>query len=283
MCNNGETLVLGSGRLAARRLLGNVANASMTTSEIHIFNNGLRVYRKHLIPAQLKRYQVENIHEPEEEEYFIRLLESLPDNGVFFDVGAAIGYYCLLAKKLKPQLRVHAFEPLPLHQKYFAANLQLNGLSAADVVLHKEALAAHDGRSAIRAHHFGSSLIRQKPVSPKKPQITWMVRLFGRKMDSTPAEGPITVPTATVDGVLQRLGCSVDLAKVDVQGFECEVLEGASASMTDGRIHNWLIGTHSQYLHEQCLDLLKYKKYRVIYEEQQPKEQPDGIVIASRQ
>src|SRR2546430_73536 len=240
----------------------------MPPLEIHVFDNGLRVYRHHLIQVQRERYETKNIHEPEEEQFFVGLLDAMPEDGVLFDVGAAIGYYALLAKKLKPHLRVHAFEPLPMHQEYLLANLELNGISSNEVVLHQEALGAADGKAPFRAHHFGSRLVRPDAAATKKPGVGFLFRLFGKVPERSVDPDQITVPTMTLDTLLNRLVGVVDLAKVDVQGFELDVLRAASASLARKRVKKWLIGTHSEYLHLQCIDLLQKRGYRIAYEEQ---------------
>ncbi len=59
-------------------------------NDIHEFNNGVKVYKKHLLKQQLDRYAKINIHEPEEEEWFKKIFNEIdPKNGVFINIGAA--------------------------------------------------------------------------------------------------------------------------------------------------------------------------------------------------
>ena len=69
---------------------------------IHTFDNGVRVYEDQLLDEQRARYERRNVHEAEEEEIFVDLIRRLPPDGCFVDVGAAIGYYLILAHKLLP-------------------------------------------------------------------------------------------------------------------------------------------------------------------------------------
>src|SRR5436190_4468237 len=54
---------------------------------------------------------------------FIRLART---SGVFFDIGANIGYYSLLSEKINPELEIYAFEPMPSAFDFLQQNIQLN-------------------------------------------------------------------------------------------------------------------------------------------------------------
>ena len=73
---------------------------------IHVFDNGLKVYGAHLLQLQRERYLHHNIHEAEEEGIFLELIDELETGSTFVNVGAAIGYYVILAKLQRPDLRV---------------------------------------------------------------------------------------------------------------------------------------------------------------------------------
>ena len=104
--------------------------------QVHTFDNGVRVFDDQLVPGQRERYRIRNVHESEEEDIFVELIQAIPANGCFIDIGSAIGYYALLAKKLSPQLAIHAVEPLERHRIFFLENITLNGLSPTDFIVH---------------------------------------------------------------------------------------------------------------------------------------------------
>ena len=62
---------------------------------------------------QVERYASGvNLHEPEEEAWITKLAKGLPPGrAVFVDIGAAIGYYCFLVAKARPDAELHAYEP----------------------------------------------------------------------------------------------------------------------------------------------------------------------------
>lgn len=67
---------------------------------IHVFDNGVKVYDDHLLAVQRQRCRKRNIHEADEEDIFAAIVRSLPADGCLVNIGAAIGYYAILAKRL---------------------------------------------------------------------------------------------------------------------------------------------------------------------------------------
>ncbi|MFT7462465.1 MAG: hypothetical protein ACI9EF_000805 [Pseudohongiellaceae bacterium] len=86
----------------------------------HTFDNGVSVYDEHLVDGQRTRYKLNNVHEVEEEVLFSHWIQAIPSSGIFVSVGCAIGYYIVLAKKLAPNVVIHAVEPLPTSSKLHA-------------------------------------------------------------------------------------------------------------------------------------------------------------------
>ena len=97
--------------------------ATLMDRAIHTFDNGVRVYDDHLLDEQRERYRRHNVHEAEEENIFVNLIQRIPVDGCFVDVGAAIGYYLILARKLAPGVTIHAVEPLARHRAFLRENL----------------------------------------------------------------------------------------------------------------------------------------------------------------
>lgn len=249
---------------------------------VHVFDNGIKVRRRHLIPAQVERYAAgENLHEPEEERLFVALVRECDGPGLFLDVGSAVGYYAILTKKTSPALRIHAFEPYSQHRRYLAENLELNGLDAAAVTLHAEAVGAAAGRSEFRIHHYGSSLVAggSRPALSMRNRVARLMSRWGlRAMPERHGE-TVEVPVITLDDFLRRHG-PAELIKVDVQGFETDVLRGATASLTSRSVARWLIGTHGAPIHRECIAILEQHGYEIEVDQQQVPGQPDGVIVA---
>ena len=245
---------------------------------IHTFDNGVRVYEDHLLEEQRARYRQRNVHEAEEEEIFVDLIRRLPPHGCFVDVGAAIGYYLILARQLAPGLTIHGVEPLARHRRFLQENLELNGLTSADFVIHPEGLTSSEGHSAFDDRGYSSRLASDAAGARRKGLLQKLG--LRRKQDRF-----LSIPTITLDTLVRRIGQSIDLVQMDVQGLELEVLKGATESMKSGAVRTFLIGTHGRArcltLHADCRQLLGANGYRIEIDLPDTKEQPDGILVGT--
>jgi FkbM family methyltransferase len=231
---------------------------------VHVFDNGVQVYDDHLLSNQRERYKRRNVHEAEEEDIFLEILRSLPPDGCFLNIGSAIGYYPLLAKRTVPGLVVHAVEPLELHRRQFLENIALNGLVRRDFTIHEEAISSSAGRASFLEDGYGSGIQRSSDAARRKSRRVLEIR------------------TTTLDRLVERIERHVDLCQMDVQGHELDALEGAPRTLKSGGIATFLIGTHSPRLHRRCMALLTDHRYEILHDFYYTQEQPDGILAACR-
>jgi len=134
--------------------------------------------------------------------------------GFFIDAGANIGLFSIVAAKLNPLLQVVAFEPNPRMFAFLSEHIHLNGLST----LRAEpcALSNRDGETRLF-------------LSPSDMSASLLPDF---QKDSNPASGALPVKIMTLDSYVRRMGVSGSLVlKVDVEGHEKEVLEGAMSSI----------------------------------------------------
>ncbi len=138
----------------------------------------------------------------------------------FFDIGANIGYYSIVAKKFNPTINVHGFEPLPSARKYFQKNAKLNGFN--DVNIQEIALCDKVGTAKFFTN-----------INPRFPNLE--DHLYGNNSLDKAAIGNIQqiefdVKTDTLDNyVIYNLkdGQIIDLIKLDTEATEHLVLKGA--------------------------------------------------------
>jgi FkbM family methyltransferase len=129
------------------------------------------------------------------------------------DVGANVGQFALAATTRFPDAAVHSFEPVP----DVADTLRRNVQPVRAITVHCAALGAYTG--SLRFHrnlftHLSSAL----PLDSER------IQLYGAR-----GSEEITVPVYRLDELLPTLGVSDPiLLKLDVQGFESEVLTGAA-------------------------------------------------------
>jgi FkbM family methyltransferase len=127
------------------------------------------------------------------------------------DVGANIGYFTLLmANRVGPQGKVIAFEPLAENFRILQENIQLNGHT--NVVAENLALMSRTERIELRSATPGA--------------ITWVASV---RIDQNSAVESQSVEAVTLDEYVQKKGIAkVDFLKIDVEGAEASVLEGAT-------------------------------------------------------
>jgi FkbM family methyltransferase len=133
----------------------------------------------------------------------------------FFDVGANIGYHTLLAAGRGAF--VHAFEPHPRLATNAKANIKMNGLEK--MVVFKECAI---GRSVETASLF----LAESPNEDVKHSM----------IQENSGQKSIKVPVITLDGYFRDANCKAPaLIKIDVEGFEARVLDGARGLISEFR------------------------------------------------
>lgn len=141
------------------------------------------------------------------------LLAGLGPLDTIVDVGANAGQFALLARLVQPGARVHSFEPQAAEATRFEAVLG----HEAQVTLHRCALGAAAGTAEIHitARKDSSSLLEPEAQAEIFP--------------GTHKVGTETVRVARLGEVLPAEAITgAALLKIDVQGFEGEVLEGST-------------------------------------------------------
>jgi FkbM family methyltransferase len=129
---------------------------------------------------------------------------------VFFDVGAHVGYYTLLAsRKVGAEGRVVAFEPDPRNHQLLTENVRINELSNVEVV-----------NTAVGSSERTLELFRD-------PDWTGDHRIH-----AVAGRDSVTVRCTSLDAFCAGK-TRPDIIKMDVQGAEGEVLSGMSRLITE--------------------------------------------------
>ncbi len=139
------------------------------------------------------------------------LFATLRPGDLFVDVGANIGVFSCLAARL-PGVEVLAIEANPETFQRLQANCQLHGVQAINTAVSNVAEVLDFSMGAV-SHVFAASIHRNAYHFGESVQI------FARPLDDlVHGKGPVVL-------------------KVDVEGHELEVLEGASKLLSENRIH----------------------------------------------
>jgi FkbM family methyltransferase len=165
-------------------------------------------------------------HEPSVREF---LLPRFREGGVFVDVGANVGAYSLRAASRG--MEVHSFEPVPQNVQVLRRNSEINNLT---LDIEEVALGSSEGTTRLAPSGASSRITKA---------------------------GGIEVPLRTLDSFnLPRL----DLLKVDVEGYELEVLRGAGDTLARCHpammveMHHW-VGAESEAAIFEMLSRLGYR------------------------
>ncbi len=128
----------------------------------------------------------------------------VPKGGICLDVGGGFGQFCsFLSRAVGPTGRVHSFEPLPYNVDIFRRVIRYRRLN--NVELHPFALGSRPGPALLETPAYESA----------RTHISY-------------EPGGLSVRVLTLDDWAEQAGISrVDFIKVDVEGFEFFVIQGA--------------------------------------------------------
>jgi FkbM family methyltransferase len=187
----------------------------------------------------VERIRAQGDYEPE---LMARLVDELrgSQHRTFVDVGANIGIVSLAVLAGVPDARIDAFEPAPRQHALLSATIRRNGL-ARSITLHRLALADRAGTSAFAIH------------------APWLAA--GDGLLDTGRSGRVrrvTVETDTLDRWWARAGRPpIDVVKLDTEGSELMILQGAAALLAACRPTLFL------EIHEQNLRPYPYGREHV--------------------
>jgi FkbM family methyltransferase len=136
---------------------------------------------------------------------------------LIYDVGGHIGKWTILARSVFPEAAIHIFEPLPAHQREIEKNL--DGVSRT--FLHPYALGLKDTQETIHIGTFSDTSSMLEPT-------VQLETLYGQKKVSE-----LVVNIHTLDKLIENKELEIpDIIKLDVQGYELEVLKGGMGIMS---------------------------------------------------
>jgi FkbM family methyltransferase len=143
-------------------------------------------------------------------------------SSLVLDIGANIGAHTLtLADLVGPKGRVMAFEPTDYAFRKLRRNLDLNPTLASRVETLHCFLTGDDQASVPAAIYSSWPLTSGSELHPKH---------LGREMQTEAAQA------RSLDSVLsENADRRVQLVKLDVDGYECDVLRGATKMLRDSR------------------------------------------------
>lgn len=173
------------------------------------------------------------------------LEEKIMPESVFFDIGANAGYFTLLGSKSASKGYVIAFEPVPenvdIIEKHISANrirnIRVESMAISDLSGEVEFAIEKENANS----HIADINISHAKSSPRT--------LFKVKM-------------MKLDNYVEETKLKPNVLKVDVEGAEMKVLNGAINTLKNER-PICIISTHSEKLHSSCKIFFENLNYRV--------------------
>jgi FkbM family methyltransferase len=158
-----------------------------------------------------------------------RMAKEVQPGATFYDLGANVGFYSLLAAKLVGSGRVYAMEPLKANVAYLRRHLELNRIRNVEVM----ELAISDA--------VGTASFEEEET---------------RAMGRIGTGGCVCVQTSTLDTLLREGRVAPpDFIKMDIEGAEFLALQGARTCFERYQPKLFL-ATHGKDVHDQCCRLL---------------------------
>jgi len=156
---------------------------------------------------------------------------------VFYDLGAHVGYFSLLAAALvKGSGRVISFEPNPENIRYLERHVSMNDYSNVKIV--EAAISDVNGVARFNSEKESSKC-------------------------NLSTDGDIQVVTRTIDALVETGEIPPpDYMKIDVEGSEFKALNGAHGTLEKYR-PTMFVSTHGVQLKHECVELLHSLGYRV--------------------
>jgi len=184
-------------------------------------------------------------YEPGTIDIYLRLLKK---SRIVFDIGANTGLFSILAALSDSVIEVHSFEPVGRIYEYLLRNIERNGAVSIRPVC--KVVAARDGVVPFYEP--------QTVMLPSSASLCQGIAGDNRTEVMRPA---IMLDTYTIEG---RVG-KVDLIKLDVEGAESAVFEGAKGLIARDRpviLCEVLRGTNVNYL-QTFFDEAGYVFFRI--------------------
>lgn len=171
-------------------------------------------------------------------------MENLGPGDVLFDIGSNVGYYTILGSRLVgPRGSVVALEPVVRNLAHLFHHVRLNRADNVTAIP-----AACSKELSLATFSSGENYATGRLAAPSTGS-------------SPRAPGALSVvPTVTVDHIVKVFGRVPNLMKIDVEGAELSVLEGAHGTLSSAK-PRILLSVHSDELRSSCLAYLQGYNY----------------------
>lgn len=148
---------------------------------------------------------------------------------VFLDVGAAFGYYSILARRVSSCVEIHAVNPHPLFASQMLENIAANNVR--DIHVHQFAVTDRAKKVNIDYGCTGHTYSNASTTN-----------------DGIDGSSSVIVNAASLDMfyIDQLAGKTIVSIKMDIEGGEVGALRGASSLLQGCKVKHWSVSTHGR-------------------------------------
>lgn len=184
------------------------------------------------------------VDESYEPEVFALLKRELEPDDIVFDVGAYIGIYSIiLARHLGPEGRVYAFEPAPDNASLLRQHLNLNRVGdKVKVVPVGVGEACGSGRLYANGEHIQNSFSEAA-------------------LGEHAGTGTVAVAVVSLDAFCDEHSVEPSWVKVDTEGWELQVLRGATGLFASNRNVRFVVEMHPYAWQSAGYDADTFEKF----------------------
>jgi|SaaInlStandDraft_2_1057019.scaffolds.fasta_scaffold50577_1 FkbM family methyltransferase len=203
--------------------------------------NGLKMYFDYTNPRLSHIVYDDDIEEGKSKQAFLDLID---DGDIVIDVGANIGEYSLIAaQKVKEHGKVISIEPLKETAQTLTKHFQLNNFTNYEVIT--KVIGNETKKVNLYKQMAGGTMGFVDST------------LIGRKFEKVDE-----VEMTTIDEILSTRNIeNVKIMKIDIEGYEFELLKGAKNSLQNKKIENMMIEVHINYLKEKGISEKQFYDY----------------------
>ncbi len=149
---------------------------------------------------------INGLVEEQETKLVTKILRQLPEDYIFIDIGANSGYYGIMSSFISSKSKTYSFEPLKEHCDLIRESAKINQLN--NIEINEHALGKRNEDKNIYIAGSGTTLIKDFTGD-----IRGVNKIVIKRLD---------------DVILQKNISNAHFIKIDVEGFEFEVLQGAT-------------------------------------------------------
>lgn len=182
-----------------------------------------------------------------------QFLSWLKPGSVYYDIGSNVGFHALVANQVINTGKIYAFEPMPGVREIFEKHISLN-------------------KKFINSNNI---TILPLALSDSKKQVQFSNDMYHREGNTyvtgsyvfKEAEEKIQVECQSIDGLIEEGYLKPDIIKIDVEGAEFDVLQGAKKTLEQYKPFI-LLATHDCHLpgvQQNCVQFLEALGYELTH------------------